>query len=198
MLDEKRTIFKWFAHTANWFILFVRTYEEQRVAKRLQAKLDPNRYVVFVPTKDYAFKKNGRTTTRKVPWLSGYVFIAATVVSQECVDTVKPIIYNDSYIYKLLSNDGVSDNIELSQHDKAIMTTILDENFNISSIQAIMVGDKVSIIDGVLERTGGKVIRVNKHKQTAHIEIFILGRPVVFEIMLEFVTKSEEDESLKE
>jgi transcription antitermination factor NusG len=88
-LEEKQAVSKWFVDEANWFALFVRTYEEQRVMEQLQSKLNPDRYVVFVPTKDYAFSKNGTKTIRRVPWLSGYVFIASMDSPEECLEEVR-------------------------------------------------------------------------------------------------------------
>jgi transcription antitermination factor NusG len=188
-LEDKRTLSKWFAHTANWFVLFVQTYEERRTAERLQKKLDPEKYVVFVPTKDYAFKRNGKLFPRKVPWLDGYIFIAADADSRECLKTIAPLIRGDSDIYKLLSNDGLPENIALTPHDKAVMTSLLDEQFNIPAIEAVKVDDKVLVIDRTLEGIGGKVVKVNKHKQTARIQIEMFGRPIVCEVMLEYVVK---------
>jgi len=192
-LEEKQTLSKWFAYTANWFVLFVQTYEERRVAERLQAKLDPDSYVVFVPTKDYSFIKGGVKTVRKVPWLDGYVFIAATVTPEKCLEEVKPIVYADSHIYRLLSNDGLPEDIALCEQDKAIMTAILDENFNIPAIEAVLVDDRVNIIDGALEGIGGKVVKVNRHKQTATLELDVqfLGRKTVIEVMLDIIAKPE-------
>jgi transcription antitermination factor NusG len=188
-IEEKRTLSKWFAHSANWFVLFVRTHEERNAVERLQGKLDTEKYVVFVPTKDYAFKKEGEVASRRVPWLDGYVFIAATVSARECLEVVKPIVYGDPGIYKLLSNDGTSESVMLSKADKAVMTAILDENFNIPAIEAVQVGDRVNITERGLDGMSGSVKKVNKHKRTAIIEIHILGRILDCEVMLEYVAK---------
>ncbi|GHU81440.1 hypothetical protein FACS1894191_8320 [Clostridia bacterium] len=191
-LEEKQTLSKWFAFSANWYVLFVQTYEERRVAEFLQGKLDPEKYVAFCPTKDYAFQKNGKIATRKALLFTGYVFIAASVDEQECLATVKPLIYTDSSIYKLLSNGGDTDSVKLSEHDKAIMTAILDENFNIPALEAVLVGDRVKIIDGsALEGVGGLVKRVNKHRQTAIIEIPMFNSTIQCEVMFAYLVKPE-------
>jgi transcription antitermination factor NusG len=191
-LEEKQAVSKWFMDEANWFALFVRTYEEQRVMEQLQSKLDPDRYAVFVPTKDYAFSKNGTKSIRRVPWLSGYVFIASMDSPEECLEEVRFHIYRDSRVYKILSNDGQMDSIALSENDKAIMTAILDEEFNIPAIEAVVVDDKVVILDGAFRGIGGKVVKVNKHRQTATLELDIqfFGRTTLLEVMLRIITIS--------
>jgi transcriptional antiterminator NusG len=190
--DEKPPRAKWFSETSHWYVHFVQTQTEERVVSELHKKLDPDSYFVFCPTKDYAFKKQGKTTKRRVPWLSSYVFVAATVEANEFLETIRPLIQSNSDVYRLLSNDGEPDNVELSSRDKAIMTAILDEDFNIPALAAIMIDDKVKIIDGALDGFGGRVTRINKHKQTATIEMNLFNTIVPCEVMLEFIMKSPE------
>jgi transcription antitermination factor NusG len=191
-IDEKRSVSRWFAAKANWFVLFVRTYEERRVAERLQSRLDPEKYVAFVPLKDYVYKKKGVLEKRKIPWIGGYVFIAAMVGAEELLQTVKPLIFNDPTVYKLLSNDGERQSIMLSPSDKAVMTALLDENFNIEPLEAVQVGDTVEVIDGVLETYGGEVISVDAKKQVSVVRMDFMGRLTDFELPLEYVVSTRD------
>jgi transcriptional antiterminator NusG len=77
----------------------------------------------------------------------------------------------------------------LSKADKAVMTALLDENFNIPALEAVQIGDRVKILEGGLGGMDGFVKKVNRHKQTATLEIHILGRIVDCEVMLEYVVK---------
>ncbi|GHV55226.1 hypothetical protein FACS1894216_17000 [Synergistales bacterium] len=190
-LEDKRTLSKWFAHTANWFVLFVRTGGEDSVVARVQRKLDPEKYVVFVPTKDRAFRKKSKVETIKAQWMSGYVFIAATVDETELLEAVAPLIMNDPNIYRLLANGSPSDGVKLTERDKSIMTALLDETFNIPAVEAVFVGDEVKIVESSLEGFGGRVKRVNKHKYSATIEMDMFGKTIDCEIMLEYLTKPE-------
>ena len=186
MSEERTAKSKWFSSKANWYVLFVKTYEEQRIADRLQKKLDSEKYVVFVPTKDYAFKKQGTTIMRKVPWLNGYVFIASVEAADICMKMVEPLIVNESAIFRLLSNDNSPDSAMLSPQDREIMTDILDENFNIAAIKAEIVDDRIRINEELIAKNGGKILKVSKHKQTAIIEMALLGKKFDCEIALEF------------
>jgi len=47
-------------------------------------------------------------------------------------------------------------------------------------------GDRVRVRDEVLKGVGGKVLKVNKHKQTVTFVMFFLGRMVQCEVMMEF------------
>ncbi|MDR1262704.1 MAG: hypothetical protein LBK46_04350 [Oscillospiraceae bacterium] len=183
-IEEKAALSKWFSAEANWFVLFVQTKSEVAVAERLQKRLDPELFTAFVPTKDYARRLKGQVTTNRLPWLNGYVFIVTMATPEECLRVVKPLVYYDSNVYKFLSNGG---QLELSEHDRRIMTALLDESFNIPAFEAVRIGDLVKVTDGVLKGIGARVVRVNKHRQTAVIEVGLMRRMVEIEVMLEYL-----------
>jgi transcription antitermination factor NusG len=135
--------------------------------------------------KDYAYKKQGETVVRKVPWINGYVFIATTVNEDECLVEIERHTRYDDTVYKILRNGGKNDSAKLSDHDRAIMRAILDENFNIPALETIQVGDRLIIADSSpLAGVGGKIIKVNKKKQTATVSVKILGKTIEYEVML--------------
>jgi transcription antitermination factor NusG len=187
-MNERKALSRWFEETANWFVIFVRTREEQRIAERLQKKLDTEKYNVFVPTRDYAYTKNSKTTIIKKPLFDGYLFIAAMVDAGEFRKTVEPLFYIDPDIYKLLSNADQLGNIILAENDKAFMTKMLDTDFNMPSLKAVVEGDWVQVNNGVLPGLDAKVVNVNKRRKTATLSILFAGKRTDCEIALEFVS----------
>jgi len=187
MENDRKALSQWFADKSNWFVVFVRTREEQKIAQRLQSKLDTKIYKVFVPTKDYAHKNNKETTIIRKPLFSGYLFLATMVEAGECLLTVEPLFYRDPDIYKLLSNDGHSRNIQLTKRDKALMVSILDADFNLSAFKAVIEGDWVQVDDSPLAGFDAKVVKVNKRRQTAVINMLFAGNRMDCEVALELI-----------
>jgi len=188
MNKEKQTLSKWSAEGVNWFAVFCKTYEERRVAKSLQTLLDAEnagKYYVFVPTRDYAHQKK-EVTIRKVPWLNSYVFIATTESAENCTKMVASLIVNDTTIFKVLSYDNSREAAPLTEEDKQLFIAILDNNFHIPAIKAIVVDGKVEIQKNPIESNGGKIIKVNRRKQSALVEMFMMGENLKYEIALEF------------
>jgi len=182
---EKPRLSKWFAETSDWFILFVQTYEERRIAKGLQEALDEEKYRVFVPMKDYAYHKQGKTFIRRVPWINGYVFIATTVSEDECLATIERLTRYDEAVFKMLRNGDRSDSAMLDDHDRAVMRALLDDNFCIPALETVEVGGRLVIADdSPLTGLGGEIIKVDKYKQTATVTIEILGRKVPYVVAL--------------
>jgi DNA-binding Xre family transcriptional regulator len=77
-----------------------------------------------------------------------------------------------------------------------MMIAILDENFHIPALKAVMLGDRVKIIDGAFEGSGGKIKRVNKRRQTAVIELQLVDKFIECELMMEIVESTSECDSL--
>jgi len=192
MHGNKKALPQWFAETANWFVVYVRTREEHRVAKRLQGKLDAENYKVFVPTRDYAYTKNKETKIVKKPLFSGYIFIAATVEAQECLQTFEPLFYIDSDIYRLLSNDRQSFNAPLSSKDRELLMKLLDAEFNAPALKATIEGDWIEISSDSLIALNADVVRLNKRRQTATIAMMFDGKRTECEFALDFGFSAKE------
>ncbi|GHV27983.1 hypothetical protein FACS18948_6290 [Clostridia bacterium] len=187
-LEEKRAVSKWFGDSANWLVLFVQSRDEQRVVNYLKPKLNPDKYVTFIPTRDFAFNKGRRKIEiQQKPWLRGYVFIVALVDEVECLNTVIPLISLHSSVYCLLPNGEGMSRILLSAHDKSVMMSLLDENFNIPAVESIFVDKKVQITDETFKGKFGKVKYIDKHKRYAIIELELFDTLVKCEVMLDII-----------
>jgi hypothetical protein len=58
------------------------------------------------------------------------------------------------------------------------MMATLDENLDLPAIEAVMIDDRVNILDGTLEGTGVQNVKANRRKLTGTIEfdIHLSGR----------------------
>jgi transcription antitermination factor NusG len=190
MDKEKQTLSKWSADGIKWFALFVKTYEERRMADKLQAALSDEKYCVFVPTTDYLHRTQGKATLRKIPWFKGYVFVATTECVDDCTKMVEPLIANESAIFRFISYDRTRGSILISDKDKNRLSRIFDEDFHLPAIQAEMVDGKVKLMENPLEQNGGKVLKV-KGKKSVVVEIELLGEPKTYEVALELLSEQD-------
>ncbi|GHU75053.1 hypothetical protein AGMMS49992_18230 [Clostridia bacterium] len=117
--------------------------------------------------------------------MSGYVFVASNASKEEFIGIVKPIVKQHLGIYKLLTNGEDTNDVMLSEHDKTVMFALLDENFNIPAIDAVVIGDKVQIVDGLFNGKIGNIKRVNIHKRYAIVEIELFNTLLNYEVMLD-------------
>ena len=188
MDKEKQTLTKWSAEGIRWLALFVKTYEESRMASKLKAVLDAEKYHVFVPTTDYLHRIQGKSTLRKIPCFKGYVFIATTESAEDCTEMVEPLLINESAIFRFISYDRTHNSITLSDTDKITLTQIFDEDFHRPAIRAEVDADgRVVLDEDALAQDGGKVVKVTKGKKSVVLEIDLLGKPTTYEVALELL-----------
>jgi transcriptional antiterminator NusG len=168
----------------------VRKYEERSAARRLREALGPDRYLVFCPTKDYiTLRKGGDEWKRRIPVFSNYVFIAAESDEASAFAKIKPLVNEDRDIFRLLAYDGDHAGIALHERDKALLLALMNDEFNIQALEAVLEGDRVIITDEALEGFQGRVRRVDKHRRTAEVEFEMPGRTIVGSIALEIVER---------
>jgi transcriptional antiterminator NusG len=182
---------KKFIRESNWFVVFARTSEESSLAKRLQRRLDAGKYVVFVPTKDYAFRSKGEISKQRVVCFPGYVFVAADATVDECFDAVKPLISYDEAAYRFLNYGDDHTDIAVSFEDKEFLVQLLNEEFNAEALEAVQEGHTVRITDGVLDGFEGRVKKIDKYHSTVDVEFNIGGKIMTQTLMLDIVEKTE-------
>jgi transcriptional antiterminator NusG len=189
MNKEKQTLSKWSANGMKWLALFVKTYEERRLADRLQMALDSEKYHVFVPTTDYLHKVQGKATLRKIPCFKGYVFIATSESTENCIKMVEPLLINESTIFRFVSYDRSQHSIVISDTDKATLTQIFNDDFHRPAILAEIVDGKVKFKENTLEQNGGKVLKITRGKKSVVLQVELLGEPKTYEVALELLAE---------
>ena len=178
-----------FVRAAKWYVVFVKTFEEYRFAERLQSKLDADKYVVFVPTKDRSFRKKDVIKLHSVLLFPGYVFVASTDDPDKCFETLSPIVRNDETAYKMLGDEESLRCAVVDERDKALLMRLMNKEFHIAAIEAVDVGDSVVIADGALESLEGRVKKINKYRQTVDVEFEMFGRMQSVTLALDVVER---------
>jgi len=159
-----------FVRTSNWYVIFIKTYEEYRFAERLQGELDASKYVVFVPTKDRTFREKTGIRLYKSVMFPGYAFVASSDEPETCYKTLKPLIFKDKTAYKLLGEEESSWCAVVDARDKAFLVRLMNKEFHIEAIEAVKVGYDVVIVEGAFKAFEGRVKKINKYRQTVDVE----------------------------
>ena len=113
------------------------------------------------------WKKNG-WVEEKAALLPGYVF----VYSEEKIEYSKLI--RMPHVLKILTYQDDQDGL-LEGTDREFANWIWQQEGCVGTLDAIHAGDRVEIVDGLLSRLNGKVIRVDKRKQIAMVELNVIG-----------------------
>lgn len=136
----------------DWFVLYVKSRAEKKVAERLTLK----NFEVFCPIKVELRQWSDRKKLVEVPYFRSYVFVRMEKASRIKVLETPGVV---NFVY-WLSEPAI---IRVKEMDQIIH--FFESNKQNEILEAtIEEGQEVSIIDGALKDLKGIVIKKNKHQ----------------------------------
>lgn len=146
--------------------LFCLTGKEEKVMARIN---EAGMGHAFHPRKTKPFFKNGKWEDRTVSLLPGYVFVISeepTPLDQlrRVQDVIRPLTYGPD------DNEGY-----LSGQDRALALWLMQENGVVGNLDLVKEGAQIRIIGGLLENLNGRVVKVDRRKRLANVELEIVG-----------------------
>lgn len=156
------------ADSPNTYIrcLFCLTGKEESVAAKInEASLGK----AFHPRKTKPFFQKGKWEDRTVSLLPGYVFVIAdepTPLSQlrRLQDVIRPLTYGPD------DTDGY-----LFGQDRALALWLMRANGVVGNLDVVREGGEVKIIGGLMKDFSGRVVRLDRRKRLANVELEVVG-----------------------
>lgn len=173
---------------ANWYILFTRTGQEEKVEHLLKKQLDNNLFSPFIPMLQTIFKCSGQVKKELKPLFPSYVFIESEVPSMEIIDRTSNIISNSKDIIRFLRYDNPND-IALREHEKNALLRLCNNDRHIESSSGIIVGTRIYIKEGPLMGMESIIKKIDRHKRKAIIELDFFGEIRQIIVSLDIVEK---------
>lgn len=145
--------------------LFCHTGEEQKLARQIEhlGYGQP-----LIPRKVKRIYRQGKWQDEEQKLLPGYVFVfSRQPVPFRSVLSLPPVIRVLRY----------ADDLEgyLEGRDRSLAEFFLEKEGRIGVMEALKEGDFIRITDGLLSQYGGKVLRMDRRKQMAEIELNVAG-----------------------
>lgn len=163
------------------YCLYCKTGSELIVAKNIN-KVSKN-FTAVAPTKILREKRKGIWEDKKQVLLPGYVFIYG---ENEINSTNKDYIFN---AYKLLEYDTGQKELAGSDYEYAMWA--YRHNGSIATSKVLAEGKSVKVIDGPLLDLSGKIVKLDKHKQKAWVEIEFYGEKKIISLSVDCITQLE-------
>lgn len=170
-----------------WYVLFVRTGQEQRVERLLKVQLDTDVFMPFIPLNERLFKKSGIVKREIKPLFPSYVFIESDISNQEFSYSISKIIRSSNDIVRILKYSDTE--ISMRDSEKQALMKLYNGYHCIELSKGIIVGDRIHITDGPLIGCESMVKRVNRHKREAWIELEFMGEKRLLNVSLEILDK---------
>lgn len=170
-----------------WYILYVRTGQEQIVERLIKEILDTDMFMPFIPIEERIYKIRGKIKKELKPLFPSYVFIESDLSGEEFVILTRQIISSSSNIVGVLKYSDTE--IALRESEKLMLQSLCNDNYCVESSSGIIEGDKIIITGGPLRGRESIIKKVNRHKRQAIIEMEFLGNIQQVSVPLEIVEK---------
>ncbi len=178
------------AENIYWYVLFCRTGTEEKLAEKLKSKLGEG-YMPFVPQKTCVFRRHGQKSLFQKICFPGYVFIESDKPASEFIGRVYPVAYKLKEAYRFLCYGDRSD-IAMREEERAALSKVFSHDHCIDISTGFKEGDSVKIISGALVGSESKIVKINKNRNEAIIQVAMFGTLVPVSIGLEVIEKINE------
>lgn len=169
----------------DWHVLFVKTGEEEKIARALRKeKLD-----AFVPKMNMMYRKQGESLLVAKTMFPGYVFIECEMNQADLLLFLKDLHERVPKFMKLLKVDKEGTSV-LYPDEKEYMQSLLNENHVLDHSVGLIEGDKAIITEGPLKGLENTILKIDRHKRRALIEVMICNVPTQVKVSLEIISKT--------
>lgn len=173
----------------NWYALFVKTGNENKVKLRLEYRFkgEPE---VFIPKRLVRERKKGIWSERIRVLFPGYVLMRGDITPK-----VLEQLWNVPDLFKLLKLDCKP--LTIPEEEVDVFRHLMDGGDTIGMSRAISVGDQVQFMEGPLALVAmkGDVVDIDKRKGRAMVRFQFLGEERILSFSYEMIAPAEEEKA---
>jgi transcriptional antiterminator NusG len=171
-----------------WYVLFIQTGREKAVERKIQLAFSTS-VVPYIPMREENFIMNGKPELQSRQAFPGYIFIESDLANIEFIHLTAGFIRANREVLQLCHYTDAED-IALHQDDCIHLLEYYKTNNCLSFSTGFILNDKVCITDGFLKGKESIIRKIDRHKRIAWIEIEFMGKPSLFKVGLEILTKT--------
>lgn len=149
----------------NYFVLLIESGKESIIKQHIDDILE-NSGITLLPTRDLYIKKLCETKLKTTPLFSGYIFLRIESITAELLIKLKQL----KGFYKILNSN--QDIKPLTKQDVIQLGSFLNKGYKASVSKVIFNNnDKIVVKEGPLKEFEGRIIKVDKRKQRAKVQL---------------------------
>lgn len=173
----------------NWYVLFVTGGKEKQIVKFLNNQFSD--WQAFCPMVQKIHVRKKEPYIYLKPAFPNYVFVRSEIVPSEFNRRIFEVRQQKSGIIRDLEYEHGQisalrpDEIYYFEH-------LLNDHFEVVPSKGVMQNGRVHIVSGPLMGLEEQIIKVNRHNQTAIVQLELLGERKTASVALEIVPNREE------
>lgn len=162
----------------NWYVIQVVSGQEEKMAALCRKVLpEPERTEVYVPYAERRFKKDGLWQREDRVLFGGYFFLITDQIL-EVYEALRKI----QEFKRILKSD--EEPARLLPEEISVIQSITSNKHRVRISRGIQYGKRTVILSGPLKGLEGKIVKVNRSKDTATLKLTIMGRDISAEVGL--------------
>lgn len=168
-----------------WYVIFVHNQDEYKVCNLLRQQ----QIEAFIPRMKVAHRKKSNLLFVEKLMFPGYVFVESELEQKEFIIQLDAVKRMSSKSMKLLKLDKIGTS---ALHDEEVfyLKSILNSDKVMDYSVGIIVGSKTIITQGPLKGMENTIIKIDRHKRCALIELMICDQSIRTNVSLEIISKS--------
>lgn len=169
-----------------WYVLYVMGGRERKILELLNQK---DEIKAFTPLKEVVHRVQGKRVVVKRPLFPSYVFLETELSPKVFRQAMLQYKSQVSGILKELKYDD--DISALSTEERAYLEGLMDESHNVRLSKGEILDGEVIITEGPLKGYESNIIRIDRHKRRAILNVRMNNRDMNVDVSLEIVKKIE-------
>lgn len=169
-----------------WYVIKVRIGDEEKIAKVLKSE----GLNAFIPKMKLMYRKQGESVLKKKIMFPGYLFIECELSQIELGLFLSQIHEKIPRFLKLLKVDkeGTS---ALYPDEIVYLKSLLNDKLVMDHSIGIIEGDRTVITEGPLKGLENRIIKIDRHKRRAIIEVMLCNVLTQVKVSLEIISKTK-------
>lgn len=176
----------------NYYVVQVQTGNEDTFINNFQKNFNSNIQtsnspILYFPKRNLPIRKNGKVTMKLHSIFPGYVFLEAESISTDLYNSMRHI---KGFYHFLNSNTDI---VALSGRDLQILKHFLNFGPVINTSQVYFdENDRIIVKYGPLQGLEGKIIKVDKRKKRAKIQLDFANTVFTLDLAFDVIERNKE------
>ncbi len=168
----------------NWYVLFIRSGQEEAISDFLnQSGLSS-----FIPKMKVVYRRQGRSELVEKIMFPGYLFLESDLNQQQMDQQIRKLRMRKSGLVKLLKVDKEGTPV-LRDEEKKHLEQLLGKNRIMDHSVGLIQGGQVIVTEGPLKGFESRIVRIDRHKRRAWLQLDLCGQTTTACVSLEIVQK---------
>lgn len=169
-----------------WYVLYVMGGREKRILELLSQQ---DGIKAFTPLKEVVHRIQGKRVIVKKPLFRSYVFVETELNPN---GFQQALLRYRSQIRGILKELRYEDDVSaLSTEERAYLEGLMDEEHNVRISKGEILDGEVIITEGPLKGYESNIIRIDRHKRRAILNVRMNNQDLQVNVSLEIVKKIE-------